>query len=53
MYVHVHTHTAHSLLKMKHRKNIFNREDMNIEAAQAVEGMIFDTEIRLETMGGM
>lgn len=32
---------------------MYAREDMNIEAAQAAEGRVFDTEIDLETLGGV
>ena len=32
---------------------MYAREDMNIGAAQAAEGRVLDTEIDLETLGGV
>lgn len=40
----------HSMTRIR----TYIREDMNIEEAQAAEGrVLFDTEIHLETLGGM
>lgn len=34
-------------------ERMYAREDMNIEAAQAAEGGVFNTEIHLQTLGWM
>lgn len=34
-------------------ERMYAREDMNIGAAQAAEGRVLDTEIDLETLGGV
>lgn len=48
--------TGQNSTRNTHYRNperMYAREDMNIGAAQAAEGRVLDTEIDLETLGGV